>query len=180
MATSNERTPKVYKILVNRDATSGTAADPIPNYLTFATIQNGSTGNDVKFAQEMLYIFMPDYAYGLVADGIFGPNTKAVVQTFQSYNNLTTDGVVGPNTWQRLAPIVMAGYAPPTYWRADYVVRHVQTLLVLGGRLNNDDIDGVFGTRTENAIKAFQSVYGLLVDGKWGRQCWNIIAQGYI
>ena len=38
----------------------------------------------------------------LVADGIFGPNTRAAVVAFQRYYGLTPDGIVGPATWNRL------------------------------------------------------------------------------
>lgn len=171
----------VLKVFIDPNDPEVQVANPISNYLTFSLIQNGSSGNDVAFAQYMLYIFMPDYAYGLAQDGQFGPATTQAVRTFQSYSGLGVDGIVGSNTWQRLAPVVMAGYSDSAgYWRADRIVWHVQYLLVLGGKLNSNDLDGVYGTRTQNAIKTFQRIYGLTQDGKWGRQCWNIIAQGYL
>lgn len=39
----------------------------------------------------------------IVADGIFGPATRAAVVAFQSANGLTPDGVVGPTTRAKLA-----------------------------------------------------------------------------
>ncbi|MDL2318152.1 peptidoglycan-binding protein [Eubacteriales bacterium OttesenSCG-928-A19] len=74
----------------------------------------------------------------------------------------------------------MSGYTDPPYWRANRIVTEVQRLLVLGGKLNSTDIDGQYGTRTQNAIKTFQRIYGLSQDGIWGRQCWGITEQGYL
>lgn len=65
------------------------------------------------------------------------------------------------------------------YWNRYDAVYEVQKSLNLGGKLPFDQLDGVYGWRTENAVKEFQRVYGLTIDGKWGRQCWSIYQQGY-
>ena len=39
---------------------------------------------------------------GGAVDGIFGNNTKAKVETWQSTHGLTADGIVGPVTWSKL------------------------------------------------------------------------------
>jgi hypothetical protein len=39
---------------------------------------------------------------GILADGTFGPNTKAAVVHFQVQRGLSPDGVIGPNTWAAL------------------------------------------------------------------------------
>jgi peptidoglycan hydrolase-like protein with peptidoglycan-binding domain len=39
----------------------------------------------------------------LVADGIYGNNTKAAVQRFQRVRSLRDDGIVGQNTWPRVS-----------------------------------------------------------------------------
>jgi murein DD-endopeptidase MepM/ murein hydrolase activator NlpD len=41
---------------------------------------------------------------GVVADGIFGPQTDAAVRQFQLRAGLTVDGIVGPATWGALFP----------------------------------------------------------------------------
>ena len=53
------------------------------------TLKVGSTGTQVMNVQTVV---------GAVADGSFGPMTKAKVATWQSAHGLTVDGVVGPMT----------------------------------------------------------------------------------
>lgn len=149
---------------------------PDPYYLTWHLIQRNSMGNDVRFAQTMLALFMPEDHGELVIDGFFGYNTQTAVMEFQQGNGMVADGIVGPMSWNRLAPTVSINY---NYWRKEYAIREVQRLLGEGGYLAEDDADGLFGRKTETAIREFQAKYGLLVDGKWGPQCWNITAQGF-
>lgn len=148
---------------------------PDPNYLTLLLIRKGSTGKDVEFAQKMLAIFMPDEHGSIDADGIFGNATEAAVKDFQAGNGLDNDGIVGAVSWNRLCPTVAVDYV---YWRKENAIAEVQRLLADGDFLSDEDVDGLFGVLTENAIKAFQTKYSLLVDGKWGRQCWSITEQG--
>lgn len=160
--------------------TMAAAAGPNLNYLSLATIRQGSTGVNVKFAQKMLYLFVQDMINQPIhIDGSFGAATKIAVEKFQQLNGRTVDGVIGPSTWQRLCPAVMAGYVPSVYPRADRAIKEVQRMLVLGNRLNNTDMDGAYGTRTMNAIKSFQGAYGLAQDGAFGRQSWGITEQGF-
>ncbi|NLK94741.1 MAG: N-acetylmuramoyl-L-alanine amidase [Clostridiales bacterium] len=53
----------------------------------------GAQGNITKLLQEKL---------GIIADGIFGPNTKKAVELFQKNNVLVVDGIVGINSWRKL------------------------------------------------------------------------------
>lgn len=57
--------------------------------------QQGDTGESVKWIQRRL----PD----LVVDGVFGPKTRAAVETFQTAKKITADGIVGLDTTQLLA-----------------------------------------------------------------------------
>jgi peptidoglycan L-alanyl-D-glutamate endopeptidase CwlK len=57
------------------------------------TLQLGSTGEQVKIAQQHLK---------LVVDGKFGVKTEQAVKVFQKKNNLVADGKIGKNTWNKL------------------------------------------------------------------------------
>jgi len=58
-----------------------------------ATVCQGSKGENVKYLQGKL---------GIVADGDFGPITKAAVIAFQKANGLDPDGICGPLTWAKI------------------------------------------------------------------------------
>jgi len=65
------------------------------------TIRRGSTGDDVKYCQEILIGLGYNLgSYG--ADGKFGAKTEAAVRAFQKANGLGVDGIVGPMTWEKL------------------------------------------------------------------------------
>ena len=58
-------------------------------------VQSGSTGAAVEAVQSQV-----DSRVDILAmDGIFGPQTDAVVRNFQGPVGLQVDGIVGPNTW---------------------------------------------------------------------------------
>jgi uncharacterized protein (TIGR02594 family) len=56
-------------------------------------LEEGDTGSDVKYLQEVL---------GIPADGEFGPTTAGAVKGYQAACGLAVDGVVGPQTWDKV------------------------------------------------------------------------------
>lgn len=65
----------------------------------FQQVQQGSTGYPVRSMQALVNYYG---AKGLVADGVFGPITRAAVVRFQEAHQLTPDGIVGVHTWGML------------------------------------------------------------------------------
>lgn len=61
-------------------------------------IQLNDKGNNVKDLQ----IKLKSVGYSISIDGIFGPQTQAVVVEFQKNNNLKPDGVVGSKTMEEI------------------------------------------------------------------------------
>jgi len=63
-------------------------------------VQQGDTGEAVLAVQSQ-WRFIDN-------DGVFGPNTDALVRAFQHGAGLDADGIVGPQTWQRMGrgPII--------------------------------------------------------------------------
>ena len=113
-------------------------------------------------------------------DGNFGPKTQDAVKSFQQGSNLTPDGVVGPLTWNALP-------ADPNTPRLAHgasgsAVSGLQKgLRAFGGANTTTDpgpIDGSFGSRTESAVRAYQTQQNLTVDGIVGDQTWWVPAGG--
>ena len=72
------------------------------------TIRKGSTGEDVKYCQQLLMKLGYDLSpYN--DDGKFGNKTVAAVKAFQKSAGLNQDGVVGPLTWDALENAVAPG-----------------------------------------------------------------------
>jgi peptidoglycan hydrolase-like protein with peptidoglycan-binding domain len=107
-------------------------------------------------------------------DSSFGPKTRDAVKSFQQGNNLTADGVVGPMMWQALP----AGPDTPRLARGSTgpAVSALQKgLKAFDGPNTPTDpgpIDGNFGQRTESAVRAYQSLQRIKVDGVVGDQTW--------
>ena len=137
--------------------------------LTWPLEQEGSKGEDVRTVQYL--VTAQGHPAGV--DGIFGPLTKAAVQAFQSSRGLGADGIVGPQTWPQLIIQVQQGSSGDA-------VRAVQSQIHGRGGGAVIAIDGIFGSDTNDAVRAFQTLLGLLVDGIVGPQTWNHLVNGYL
>ena len=137
--------------------------------LTWPLEQEGSTGEDVKTVQYL--VTAQGHSTGV--DGDFGPLTKAAVEAFQSSPGLGVDGIVGPQTWPELIIQVQQGSTGDA-------VRAVQSQIHGRGDGAQLAIDGSFGAQTNDAVRAFQTLLGLSVDGIVGPQTWNHLVNGYL
>ena len=138
--------------------------------LTWPLEQEGSKGEDVKTVQYL--VTAQGHSTGV--DGIFGPLTKAAVEAFQSSRGLGVDGIVGPQTWPQLIILVQQGSNGDA-------VRAVQSQIHgRGDGANQVAVDGIFGPATNDAVRAFQTLLGLSVDGIVGPQTWNHLVNGYL
>lgn len=165
-----------------RSGSSGTSSNTTPIQ---RTLRLGSRGNDVSQLQKRLNEL--GYNAGS-ADGIFGSKTLSAVRAFQKAKGLTADGIVGSQTIGALysgsnssassSPSTPATPSAPSN-------TNITATLRLGSRGNQVKIlqqelnklgyncgtaDGIFGSKTLNAVRAFQSAKGLLVDGIVGSQ----------
>lgn len=103
------------------------------------------------------------YNSGLEVDNIYGNKTRtAIIKGLQNvlnvkYNaNLIVDGIFGRATKAAVRPLQRGAYGGyPSILQAFLICRGYDT----GG------FDGDFGTRTESAVKTFQTVKGLSVTG---------------
>lgn len=139
-------------------------ANPSTSIPDWPTIKKGDTGADVYAIQYLLR----GQGFALTADGIFGSITKTKVQAFQTAKGLSADGIVGPKTWKSL----ISGIIVKSGLSGDAVLA-VQHLINKFGY--NLTVDGVFGAKTNQAVKDFQTKYGLLVDGIVGPETWRAL-----
>jgi peptidoglycan hydrolase-like protein with peptidoglycan-binding domain len=137
--------------------------------LTWPLEQEGSKGEDVRTVQYL--VTAQGHSTGV--DGVFGPATKSAVAAFQSSRGLSADGIVGPQTWPQLIIQVQQG-------SNGNAVRAVQSQIHSRGAGARTVIDGIFGTATNDAVRAFQTLLGLSVDGIVGPTTWNYLVNGYL
>ncbi len=129
-------------------------------------LRRGSKGRTVRILQTALE--KSGFSPGAI-DGLFGTKTQAAVKAFQAANEMNETGVVDYATWTALAPYI--DFSTMMLRRGDTggFVRLMQTALKNAGH-DPGTIDGVFGSRTEAAVKAFQDANDLTADGIIGRR----------
>lgn len=142
------------------------------NIENYPTIRQGSRGNFVKILQYLLN----EYGFNLEPDGVFGGNTLRAVKTFQANNNLTQDGIVGRNSWNALLNLNPSSVVLRRGSRASAGLLLQKYLLSFLYPIT--DLDGIFGSETENAVREFQQENGLAVDGVVGANTWRAILNG--
>ena len=138
----------------------------------------------------------------LTVDGIFGRKMTEAVKKFQKQFNLTADGVVGRSTWYKISYIYVSvkdlaeltsegetfsGTLPDSSWNLGSSVLKqgstgseveqmqfwLSTLAQYESSIPSVTVDGVYGSGTAAAVRAFQRLYGLTVDGIVGLTTWT-------
>lgn len=108
--------------------------------------------------------------YEVPADerGAFGEHTERAVRAFQDARGLHVDGIVGPDTWRSLVEASWKLGDRVLYLRSPYLlgddVRELQDRLTTLG-FDVWRTDGIFGTRTMEAVIEFQRNVGVPADG---------------
>ena len=174
----------------------------IPQSYPGSPLRQGAAGAAVFTLQRQLNRITKDYPFlgKLTVDGVFGPQMTATVQRFQKQFNQTPDGVVGRQTWYKISYIYVSvkdlaeltsegetssGTLSDGSWGGTTLrqgstgsaVEQLQfwlnTLAQYESAIPSVTVDGVFGSGTANAVRAFQRKYGLTVDGVVGRTTWT-------
>lgn len=136
-------------------------------------LKRGDTGSDVKLAQTALE--RAGYDPGAV-NGVFGAQTERAVKQFQRVLGAKEDGIIGPVTWKYLEPF--ANEPDPEVLRRGSrgnAVKMLQNALKAAG-YDPGTIDGLFGTKTQAALKAYQKKAGLPETGVADAATWLAIA----
>ena len=174
----------------------------IPQSYPGSPLRQGDSGTAVFTLQRQLNRITKDYPFlgKLTVDGVFGAKMTATVKAFQKQFNLTADGVVGRQTWYKISYIyvsvkdlaeltsegeVSSGTLSDGTWGGTVLrtgstgsaVEQLQfwlnTLAQYESSIPSLTVDGVYGSGTASAVRAFQRKYGLTVDGVVGRNTWT-------
>lgn len=125
-------------------------------------IDAGASGATVTSIQHL----MTQRGYDLVADGDYGSVSVDAVKAFQKAEGLVADGQVGPETWPELVYTLNEGD------NGDHV-RGLQ--VAMNKRSAGLSVDGDFASVTDDAVRTFQSVNRLVVDGEAGPVTWTAL-----
>ena len=136
-------------------------------------VRSGDTEHPVRTLQHLLRA----HGKNVAVDGVFGPDTDAAVRAFQGSRGLAVDGIVGPHTWLALILVVRRG-------SRGEAVRGVQEEFqfrnLSGDPSQGLQIDGIFGSQTEAAVRGFQQALGIAVDGVVGPITWRALVSGML
>ncbi len=130
-----------------------------------------------------------------IVNGIFDADGRPSVLGFQRYYGLEPTGNIDEATWNAIVRVyydipgdrfpTLIDYPGSPIGRGDrgQDVRFIQSALNTIGESVTEiprlDVDGVFGARTEAAVRAFQSYFGLTADGVVGPITWQKINEEY-
>ncbi|MGV1004420.1 MAG: N-acetylmuramoyl-L-alanine amidase [Candidatus Nanopelagicales bacterium] len=142
------------------------------------TYRRGATGSAVAEIRARLF------RLHLLADGdgdTFDEPLDRAVRAFQQERGIAVDGVVGPQTFRRLEEArwrlgdrVLA-FLPAHLVVGDDVLGLQERLIGLG--FSPGRPDGIFGRRTDHAVREFQLNTGLPADGTAGTETFRALAR---
>jgi murein DD-endopeptidase MepM/ murein hydrolase activator NlpD len=160
--------------------TTGTTATPTETKPVSATLKFGQKSEEVKQFQDKLvklgYLTQEQVTQG---EGNFGNKTKAAVEKFQRDSGIDVDGKVGKDT-RRTMEAILNGVKPGDTANQG-LVKNVQNKLVELGYMTKEQIGnngGVFGPKTEAALKSFQTANGINSTGNIGQRTFNALFNG--
>ncbi|MBQ8653369.1 MAG: peptidoglycan-binding protein, partial [Clostridia bacterium] len=152
------------------------------------TLKSGMEGASVRALQKRLKSL--GYYDGSV-DGSYGAETIAAVKTFQAHNGLSDDGRAGTSTLNKIysdsankyssagsaagsGTVSSTGYITLREGDDSDAVRKLQRKLKDLGYYTGS-VDGDYGSATTNAVKVFQQMNDLRVDGIAGPQTQRVL-----
>jgi len=169
-------------------------------------LRQGSSGNEVAFIQTRLNRIARNYpAIPRITEvnGIFGQETDDAVREFQRIFSLTPDGIVGRATWYKIIQIyggvkslsdltsegipiedvtnisddeLSAGDSGVGVIELQYLLSFISDFVPFIPKVR---IDGIFGSETEAAVRAFQTYYGLEENGVVTTPVWEKLVSVY-
>jgi peptidoglycan hydrolase-like protein with peptidoglycan-binding domain len=156
---------------ITQDAVAGSIS-PWP------LVRRGDQNHPVRTLQYLLRA----RNHPVTVDGDFGPMTESAVRAFQQEKKLTVDGIVGPMTWAALVVTVKKG---STGDAVRGVQEEFQFRNLSGDPTKGVQIDGIFGPKTDEAVRGFQQALSqdapeVVVDGIVGPITWRALVSGML
>lgn len=188
---------RIYAVFsaLDQEIVPDDSAPPYPG----SPLRMGASGDNVMAIQNALNTVSSQYPAipVITVDGRFGNGTYQAVLAFQRQFGLTADGIVGVDTWNRLfteANAIDLGEAPSggqppfpgTILRVgsqgndvSFIQQRLKDISIYYPAIPNVAADGSYGSATAAAVRAFQQLMGITVDGIVGQQTWTLINQVY-
>ncbi len=164
--------------------------------------QLGDVGPNIRVIQFYLDFIATfnDFIPSIQIDGVFGPGTENAVRAYQQAYGLPITGTVNRETWDSMYELYFSilNTLPPDYLGMSITpypgevlyrgssgesVRTLQTYLSTISDVYNEipkvAVTGYFGNDTEEAVLAYQNLFGLEARGVVGPETWNSIARLY-
>ncbi len=165
-----------YKAILNFQKKNGLTVDGLVGDSTKAALgiyDNGygsSTSASYSAIVEEAQRKLKEWGYydGAI-DGIYGPNTYEAVTLFQRKNGLNQDGIIGTKTRNALGISETDRGNQKSAMEYDEDIAEVQKKLKTWGYYDGA-VDGLYGSKTYEAVVKFQRKNGLTVDGLIGTE----------
>ena len=180
-------------------------SDITPSY-PGVSLKLGDNSENVRTIQIELNRIANNYpaiTSGLNENGFFDVSTENAVKNFQSIFNLSVTGEVNEPTWYAIKRIYTGikglgelysegltidevsrlfeqDFGPGDVSEQIKVIQYYLNVISYFDRnIPSVAFNGIYDTKTENAVKAFQNIYGLNADGITGRDTWNALTRRY-
>jgi peptidoglycan hydrolase-like protein with peptidoglycan-binding domain len=157
------------------NATLASAAVQAQGLQPWPVLSQGPNSTWPKVTVRSLQYLLNAHGARLGVDGTFGPLTRNAVLAFQRAHHLTASGVADAATWRALVITVRKDSSGPA-------VRAVQDQVNFRNNRNGRTltVDGIYGPKTQAAVRAFQQgvafdVRGFPVDGVVGPLTWQAL-----
>jgi peptidoglycan hydrolase-like protein with peptidoglycan-binding domain len=134
------------------------------------TLKKGDMGSAVTVLQKLLH----DLDFKITVDGVFGNETETIIKSFQQKHSLAVTGIVTPEVLGAIQEEASLPSVPAKKFTSGSFIKKgdsgsavlsIQQALNSFGANPSVDEDGVFGSGTAAAVKAFQKKKNLQADG---------------
>ena len=156
-------------------ATLASATVQVQGLQPWPVLRQGPNSTWPRVTVRSLQYLLNAHGAKLAVDGAFGPRTRNAVIAAQRAHHLKATGVADAATWRALIVTVRKG-------STGSAVRAVQDQVNFRNNKNGHtlNVDGIYGPKTQSAVRAFQQgvafdVRGFPVDGITGPLTWQAL-----